>query len=121
PAQAPALAPAGAAPASTQAVSQGAANPANDGGNGATAWEYEPVWVETNECTACDECLEIAPGVFAYDDNKQAVVVNPKGGSYKDIVRAAEKCAALAVHPGTPANAQEPDAEKLMKRAAKFN
>ncbi|MCG5495198.1 2-oxoacid:acceptor oxidoreductase family protein [Ectothiorhodospira variabilis] len=121
PAQAPALAPAGAAPASTQAVPQGAANPANDGGNGAMAWEYEPVWVETNECTACDECLEIAPGVFAYDDNKQAVVVNPKGGSYKDIVRAAEKCAALAVHPGTPANAQEPDAEKLMKRAAKFN
>ena len=104
------------APAATpQAAAEASA------GNGGADWEYEPVWVESNECTACDECLQIAPGAFAYNDDKQAVVTDPKGAPYKDLVRAAEKCPALAIHPGTPANPAEPDAEKLMKRAAKFN
>ncbi|MES9927399.1 MAG: 2-oxoacid:acceptor oxidoreductase family protein, partial [Candidatus Thiodiazotropha sp. 6PDIVS] len=31
-----------------------------DGGNGAAA-DYDPVWIETPECTACDECIEINP------------------------------------------------------------
>ncbi|MBZ0126205.1 MAG: ferredoxin, partial [Rhodocyclaceae bacterium] len=94
-------------------AAQGAPAPAADG--------YEPVWVESPECTACDECTSIAPKVFVYNDQKQAIVVNPKGARYADIVKAAEKCTAGCLHPGTPWNMSEPGIEKLMQRAAKYN
>ncbi|MEA3292465.1 MAG: thiamine pyrophosphate-dependent enzyme, partial [Pseudomonadota bacterium] len=86
------------------------------GGNG----EFEPVWIETPECTTCDECVEINPGIFAYNDDKLAYVVDPKAGSFKDIVRAAEKCTAGVLHPGTPWNKNEKDLDKLLKRAEKY-
>ena len=90
------------------------------GGNGAAAPDYEPVWIETPECTACDECTTIAPGIFAYNDEGKAEVVNPKGGSYKDIVRAAEKCTAGCLHPGTPWNRNEKEIDKWIQRAEKY-
>ncbi|MEW8366890.1 MAG: thiamine pyrophosphate-dependent enzyme, partial [Candidatus Thiodiazotropha taylori] len=90
------------------------------GSNGAAAEDYEPVWIETPECTACDECIEINPKIFAYNDEKKAIITDPKGGQFKDIVKAAEKCTAACIHPGTPWNATEKDLEKFVKRAAKF-
>ena len=83
--------------------------------------DYEPVWIETPECTACDECINIAPKAFAYNDQKLAIVINPKGAKFADIVKSAEKCTAGCIHPGTPWNMGEPGIEKLMARAAKFN
>jgi pyruvate-ferredoxin/flavodoxin oxidoreductase len=83
--------------------------------------DYEPVWIESPECTACDECTTLAPKTFAYNDQKLAVVTNPKGAKFADIVKAAEKCTAGCIHPGTPWNMNEPGVEKLMARAAKFN
>jgi pyruvate-ferredoxin/flavodoxin oxidoreductase len=47
-------------------------------------------------------------------------VIDPKGGSYQDIVKAAEKCTAGCIHPGTPWNPAEAGLEKLLKRAAKY-
>jgi len=95
---------------------------AGRGNNGAAeAADYEPVWVETPECTACDECTTLAPKVFAYNDQKLAIVINPKGGKFADIVKSAEKCTAGCLHPGTPWNMSEPGIEKLMARAAKYN
>ena len=82
---------------------------------------YEPVWIETPECTACDECTGIAPKVFVYNDKKQATVANPKGAKFADLVKAAEKCTAGCLHPGTPWNMSEPGIDKLMARAAKYN
>ncbi len=103
-----------------------AASPAQKVGAGGTAHEagsgdYEPVWVESPECTACDECIAIAPKTFAYNDQKLAIVINPKGGKFADIVKAAEKCTAGCIHPGTPWNMAEAGVDKLMARAAKFN
>ncbi|MCG6968985.1 MAG: 2-oxoacid:acceptor oxidoreductase family protein [Gammaproteobacteria bacterium] len=83
--------------------------------------DYEPVWIDTPECTSCDECIEINARIFAYDDHKHAYIVDPKAGTYKDIVRAAEKCTAGAIHPGTPFNRSEKDIDKWMQRAAKYN
>jgi pyruvate-ferredoxin/flavodoxin oxidoreductase len=103
-------------PAVSDAAAPGAAFPAAANADG-----YEPCWVESPECTACDECTNIAPKVFAYNDQKQAYVVNPKGAKFADIVKAAEKCTAGCLHPGTPWNMAEPGVEKLMVRAAKFN
>ncbi len=91
------------------------------GGNGSSALgDYEPAWIETPECTACDECIEINPKIFAYNSDKKVEIVDPKGGAYKDIVKAAEKCTAGCIHPGTPWNSSEKDLDKLVKRAAKF-
>ncbi len=87
----------------------------------AAAEGYEQVWVDTPECTACDECININPKVFAYNDTKKVVVLNPRGGSYLDLVKAAEKCTAGVIHPGTPWNMNEANLDKLKQRAAKFN
>ena len=53
--------------------------------------DYEPVWIDTPECQSCDECTQINEKIFAYNDEKKAIIVDPRGGPYKDIVRAAEK------------------------------
>jgi len=87
----------------------------------ASAGDYEQAWVDTPECTACDECININPKVFAYNDTKKVVILNPKGGSYLDLVKAAEKCTAGVIHPGTPWNPSEANLDKLKQRAAKFN
>lgn len=98
-----------------------ASAPTSSGASESAGGDYEPVWIETPECTACDECINIAPKTFAYNDQKLAIVVNPQGAKFADIVKAAEKCTAGCIHPGTPWNMAEPGVEKLMARAAKYN
>ncbi|MGC9451111.1 MAG: 2-oxoacid:acceptor oxidoreductase family protein [Oceanipulchritudo sp.] len=116
---APALLDVSAAPApaaatnGSQAAPAKAVTPAVGGG-------FEPAWIDQAECTSCDECININPKIFAYDDNKKAFVKDPKGGPYKDIVRAAEKCTGRCIHPGTPADPNEKGLDKLVKRAEKF-
>jgi len=78
-------------------------------------------WIDSPQCSACDECVNLNPKMFAYDDRKHAYIKDPKAGPYKDLVRAAEKCTAQIIHPGTPLNPNEKDLDKLMKRAAKYN
>jgi len=90
-------------------------------GDAATAGDYEPAWIDSPECTACDECTNLAPKAFAYNDQKQAIVIDARGAKFADIVKAAEKCTAGCIHPGTPWNMKEPGVEKLMARAAKYN
>ena len=111
-----ALADFGAAAGGSTGVAAGGGN----GGAAALAWDYEPVWIESPECTACDECTAINANIFEYNDQKQAPVKNPKGGTYKDIVKAAEKCTSGCIHPGTPWNPSEPGLDKLVKRAEKY-
>ena len=94
----------------TMAAAAGAAAPT----------DYEPVWIDTPECQSCDECTQINEKIFAYNDEKKAIIVDPRGGPYKDIVRAAEKCTAECIHPGTPFNSKESGLERLIKRAEKF-
>ncbi len=81
---------------------------------------FEPVWIDTPDCTTCDECVDIAPAIFQYNADKKAIVIDPTKGTFEDIVRSAEKCTAVIIHPGTPWNPDEPNLEKLIKRAEKF-
>ena len=111
----------------TEALSDSAVapSPAASGGEatGATAVGsdgYQPVWVDSSICTSCDECIEINPKIFAYNDEKLAIVIDPKGGPYKDIVRSAEKCPVDCIHPGTPWDQSEKGLDKLVKRAEKY-
>ena len=91
------------------------------GGNGAPAGDgYVAPWIDSSQCTACDECVNINAKLFAYNEKKQAYIKDPKGGPYKDLVRAAEKCTAQVIHPGYPADRSEKGADKLIKRAEKY-
>ncbi|MCC6368013.1 MAG: 2-oxoacid:acceptor oxidoreductase family protein [Bryobacterales bacterium] len=81
---------------------------------------YVAPWIDSAECTSCDECILINPKIFAYDERKHAYIKDPKGGPYKDLVRAAEKCTAQVIHPGYPAGQSGKETEKLVQRAKKY-
>ena len=108
------------AAASVELPTAAAAAPAESAaaapGSGASG-DFEPVWIDTPECDGCEECVKINPKIFEFNADKQAVVVDPRGGPFLDIVRAAEKCTVSCIHPGTPWNPDEKDLDKLVKRA----
>jgi len=78
-------------------------------------------WLETEHCTACDECIKINAKIFAYNNDKKAYIKDPEAGPYEDLVKAAEKCTAQVIHPGLPADRVEKDIDKWIKRGEKFN
>ncbi len=78
-------------------------------------------WIETARCTSCNECTNLNPRMFSYDDNKQAVVKDPHAGTFAQLVQAAERCPAGIIHPGTPLNPKEKDLDKWIARAEPFN
>jgi pyruvate-ferredoxin/flavodoxin oxidoreductase len=82
---------------------------------------YIAPWIETESCTSCDECTKLNSKIFAYNNNKKAYILNPNGGPYQDLVKAAEKCTARVIHPGLPADMNEKDIDKWIKRGEKFN
>ena len=81
----------------------------------------EQAWVESENCTTCNECTDKYPSIFKYNDEKQAYIKDASKGTFADLVKAAENCPAACIHPGTPLNPKEPKLEALIKRAAKFN
>ena len=52
---------------------------------------------------------------------KKAVIKDRRGGPYKDLVKAAERCTARVIHPGLPEDRTEKDIDKWIKRGEKFN
>ena len=58
--------------------------------------------------------------MFGYDANKQASIINPDAGTYRQLVEAAESCQVSIIHPGKPRNPNEPGLDELMKRAESF-
>ncbi len=78
-------------------------------------------FIETPRCTTCNECTDISAQIFAYNDNKQAYIVDPAAGTYRQMVEAAENCQVSIIHPGKPQNPSEPNLEELIERAAAFN
>jgi len=107
PAAAPVATPA--APAMAPAPSEPAAEKPSD----------DP-YIETSRCTSCNECTQINDKMFGYDANKQASIVNPDAGTYRQLVEAAESCQVSIIHPGKPRNPNEPGLEELLARAEPF-
>jgi pyruvate-ferredoxin/flavodoxin oxidoreductase len=97
------------------AVAPAAARAAADGGG------YLAPWIDTAECTACDECTQLNSKIFEYNAEKKAVIKNAEAGPYKDLVKAAERCTARVIHPGLPRNRNEKGIEKWIKRGEKYN
>jgi len=82
---------------------------------------YMAPWIDTDECTACDECTNLNGAIFAYNESKKAYIKDPLAGPYKDLVKAAEKCTAQVIHPGLPKDMGEKNIEKWIARASRFN
>jgi len=83
--------------------------------------DYMAPWLDTEECTACDECILINPQIFEYNDDKKAYIKNADAGPYRDMVKSAEKCTAEVIHPGLPRDRSAKDIGKWIKRGQKFN
>ena len=85
--------------------------------------DYLHVWIDdgfSNKC-ACEECIKVNKKMFVYNDKKQAYIKDPKAGSFRDLVTAAERCPVRIIHPGTPLNPKEKNLDKWVKRAEPFN
>lgn len=105
--------------AATVAAAPAAAAPA-------VAVEAEPArnpdeaYIETLRCSTCNECTQLNPRMFAYNENKQAYIADLKAGTYRQLVEAAESCQVSVIHPGKPWDPAEPDLEALLERARPF-
>jgi ferredoxin len=108
------------APAAEVASTEPAPAPA------ATAEVVEPErnpdepYIETIRCSTCNECTQVNPRMFKYNDNKQAYIADLKAGTYADLVQAAESCQLSIIHPGKPWNPDEPGLPELIERAQPF-
>jgi pyruvate-ferredoxin/flavodoxin oxidoreductase len=78
-------------------------------------------YIDTELCTSCDDCIKLDKQMFVYNENKQAYIKDPRAGSFKHLVMAAEACPAEIIHPGTPLDSKEKGLDKLIKRAERFN
>ena len=82
---------------------------------------YMAPWLESENCSSCDECININDRMFAYNEDKKAYIKDPQAGSYSDLVKAAEKCTTQVIHPGLPADKSAKDIDKWIKRGEKYN
>jgi hypothetical protein len=80
----------------------------------------DDAYIETARCTTCNECTQINDKMFGYNENKQASIIDPDAGTYRQLVEAAESCQVSIIHPGKPRNPNEPGLEELIKRAEPF-
>ena len=78
-------------------------------------------YIDSALCTSCNECTNISKKLFAYNGDKQAYIKDPRGGTFAQLVKAAELCPVSIIHPGTPLNPKEKDLDKWVARAARFN
>ena len=81
----------------------------------------EEPYIDSDLCTSCNDCININSRMFAYNENKQAYIKDASTGTFKELVKAAEKCPARIIHPGKPKDLNEPGLDKLIKRAGPFN
>jgi len=106
------------APAEIPAAPAAASKP--EVAEAATERSSDEPYIETARCTSCNECIQINDKMFAYDANKQASVINPDAGTYRQLVEAAESCQISIIHPGKPRNPNEPGLDELKKRAEPY-
>ena len=82
---------------------------------------FNDPYIDTPLCTSCNDCMNVNSQMFGYDENRQAFVKDPKAGTFKELVTAAEKCPVKIIHPGKPLNPNEPGLDELVKIAEKYN
>jgi len=60
-------------------------------------------WIDTPLCTTCNECINLNPKLFVYNEDKQAEIGDLSAGTQAELVEAAEMCPAHCIHPGVSA------------------
>jgi len=118
---APAVAPAAPAAAPVEDAAPAAAEPEAAPEPEEEEVSFDDPWIETILCTSCNDCINLNPQMFVYDDNKQAYIADANAGTYAQLVESAEFCPANCIHPGKPLNSSEPDLDDLIKRAEAYN
>lgn len=57
------------------------------------------VYIETEECIGCENCVELCPEVFGFDSQESvAFVIMAEGGSEECIEEAIEDCPVECIH-----------------------
>ncbi len=82
---------------------------------------FDEAWIDSPLCTTCNDCTDMNPLMFVYNDTNQAIIADLSAGTYKQIVEAAEVCPSKCIHPGKPWDKDEADLDDLVERAAPFN
>jgi len=54
-------------------------------------------FVEEAECTGCELCTQIAPGVFEMNEEGISKVKDPQGGTEEEIQEAIDSCPAECI------------------------
>ncbi|WP_141699178.1 ferredoxin, partial [Candidatus Thiosymbion oneisti] len=85
------------------------------------ALSFDEPWIDTPLCTSCNDCTNLNPLLFLYNEDKQAMLGDLNAGTYAQLVEAAELCPADCIHPGKPWNPDEPGLEELVERAVAYN
>lgn len=109
-----------AAPEAVAVAAASAVAPAAAPAEAPAAPSSDEAYIETPRCTTCNECTNLNPRLFAYNENKQAYIKDVTAGTFKDLVEAAENCQVAIIHPGKPRDPNEPGLEDLLKRAESF-
>ena len=81
----------------------------------------EDAWIDSPLCTTCNDCTDMNPIMFVYNDENQAYITDPSKGTYLQMVEAAEICPSKCIHPGMPVDKSEANLEELIARATPFN
>jgi len=77
-------------------------------------------YVDSPLCTTCNECTNLNGRLFAYNADKQAYIADASAGTFDELVRAAEKCPARCIHPGSPRSGDATATPELVARATAF-
>jgi ferredoxin len=57
------------------------------------------VYVDQDECIACETCVELVPAVFAMDPGSgKSTVIDPQGASEAEIQEAVDSCPVECIH-----------------------
>ena len=56
------------------------------------------VYVDADECTGCEVCVQTCPSVFQMNDDGVAEVVNQEGASEDDVQEAIDACPVQCIH-----------------------
>jgi len=82
---------------------------------------FDEPWIDTPLCTSCNDCINLNPLLFLYNEDKQATLGDLDAGTYAQLVETAELCPAACIHPGKPWNPDEPGLDELIERAVPYN
>lgn len=55
-------------------------------------------YVDKDECTSCNVCVDMVPSVFQMDEENKAEVHDPNGASEAEIQDAMDSCPVSCIH-----------------------